>query len=1018
MINVEKAGMISTYKEYERWLHNNSDKVLEYIKANDIMLKDLQLSARTYNALRLNQKVYLSDIVLYSDEDFFGLEMMDKYSAQEIIILKKNYLRKYKSDLIKIIEKASIECEDNTDGNTIDEKASDENSLDINKVKKALEEKEDLTAELPWLNTRIEELDLPGRSYNALKRAGINFVYEAIAIYPDGFFEIRNMGAKSVEEISFRLENFVKESQGKEYTEVLSNQLDTTKPMTLLQLSNHPFFAEKANEFVKIHDVPVYELELSIRSINALRRAQIPNLSDLLKGFPNNLYSIRNLGEKSIDEIKTVVMQQLENLDESAFAFCSGDMESLYSDDYILQKVMKCFENAGFSGISFPQVRGLFPEEFNESRIKKCIGRLLAEKKLEYVDFRLHKVYPSFLDVLELCDLTPNVRKMIRSRIDGETLEEIASEHSITRERVRQQVSKNLKKIKLFAISELNVEFFDEDYYAYLFSNYEVEKELWRDYLGVSTSVFNFLVNTKTKGKAAIKNALSDSSVDLALKFKIQDYLNRNKILLNGVMVDKNRSSIEDFVLSQLCKDELNYEEFAHKYNGLLKENGIPYDEKIYYTDEVLRTRANRLSESMKCLWKQGERVRYYDIDGHDYEELFDVLRLDTFINTEISTVKFINDYPDLMKKYDIRDQYELHNLLKKIVDVNNYHDLMFGRQPMIQFGEFDRTQAIYEIIATFSPISSEDLANYTYTEYGYDKGTALATYFQPLKHLYHNGYFSVDFKPIPSDRAERLKALLTEEIYYFDDIKAIYFNEFGNADIEEINHRSLKALGYNVFGNYILKTHSTAESYFSDILLKEDIFSIEGFNKYHGNNRSYHETRYDLRRKYDILVFDEGQYINFRRLEKLGITKNDIIGYCNTVYNLVEDDEYFTVYSLRELNISSKLDELGFDDIFFENVLAMSQKFQYTRVFGKFVFYKGNAEQNISKKSFVLSLISRYNSVDIDQFKDDCSDVYGVIIPERSEITRVILGTDFYYDEIMDKIYRNKSFYYSEFDD
>ena len=67
---------------------------------------------------------------------------------------------------------------------------------------------------------------------------------------------------------------------------------------------------------------------------------------------------------------------------------------------------------------------------------------------------------------------------------------------------------------------------------------------------------------------------------------------------------------------------------------------------------------------------------------------------------------------------------------------------------------------------------------------------------------------------------------------------------------------------------------------------------------------------------------------------------------------------------------------------------------------------------------TFILSLISKYTDVDIDQFKDDCFEIYGVQIPEKNEITSAISGTEFYYDEIMDKIYRNKSFYYSEFED
>lgn len=35
----------------------------------------------------------------------------------------------------------------------------------------------------------------------------------------------------------------------------------------------------------------------------------------------------------------------------------------------------------------------------------------------------------------------------------------------------------------------------------------------------------------------------------------------------------------------------------------------------------------------------------------------------------EITSLKLFRDYPDLMREYDIRDEYELHNLLKKLVN-------------------------------------------------------------------------------------------------------------------------------------------------------------------------------------------------------------------------------------------------------------------------------------------------------------------------------------------------------------
>ena len=95
-----------------------------------------------------------------------------------------------------------------------------------------------------------------------------------------------------------------------------------------------------------------------------------------------------------------------------------------------------------------------------------------------------------------------------------------------------------------------------------------------------------------------------------------------------------------------------------------------------------------------------------------------------------------------------------------------------------------------------------------------------------------------------------------------------------------------------------------------------------------------------------------------------------------------------------------------------------MSTSFLFTQIFGNLVLYKGEGVLGISKKSFILSLLSNYDDVDIDQFRDDCLDIFGIKIPDRYEITNAIADTNYYYDEIMDNVYRNKNVYYSEFED
>ncbi len=52
----------------------------------------------------------------------------------------------------------------------------------------------------------IEELDLSVRSYNCLKRAGINTVEELTQRTEEDMMKVRNLGKKSLEEVQQKLE--------------------------------------------------------------------------------------------------------------------------------------------------------------------------------------------------------------------------------------------------------------------------------------------------------------------------------------------------------------------------------------------------------------------------------------------------------------------------------------------------------------------------------------------------------------------------------------------------------------------------------------------------------------------------------------------------------------------------------------------------------------------------------------------------------------------------------------------
>ena len=74
----------------------------------------------------------------------------------------------------------------------------------VSNVEIMVEKEEDQKEKV--LEMTIEDLDLSVRSYNCLKRAGINTVEELANKSEDDMMKVRNLGKKSLEEVIQKLE--------------------------------------------------------------------------------------------------------------------------------------------------------------------------------------------------------------------------------------------------------------------------------------------------------------------------------------------------------------------------------------------------------------------------------------------------------------------------------------------------------------------------------------------------------------------------------------------------------------------------------------------------------------------------------------------------------------------------------------------------------------------------------------------------------------------------------------------
>lgn len=1014
------------------------DCQFHFVKQNNIRLYELPFSYQVYSRLSGAGCLSIADIFYFTVEDFRKRFLLREDDAKAVVREIETYLDLHKDEILSLYKTRNIaaaeEAEENNEDSVSDnlvsliaspvvETASEANRpeytiADTNKKETTQEEKE-IGALLPeeasievstGKNFSIDKLDLSVRSVNALHRVGIHTVEQMMGLNQQDLQNIKNLGAKSIEEIMQKQQQIC--ALG------LQNEGDSGIGLNHKQTSE---YRECLLRYTKVKDVPLSALPLTTRAFNRLEANGYTMLSDIILLDKSHFMQLKNLGENSVNSIIGAIENFIDTHHDKILAMCAGEENMLrLSDEDIRKAILEVYKGVGFKGLSLEEMRQKL--ELDESyleQLKIVIGKLIADGEIEYVDYRCHRVYPSLKDFLPRCKgIDERNLQIITKRLDGLTLQATADEFGLTRERVRQIVNRDIEKGRKQYRIETGLSFFDEDYYLYLFENYSFDAMDASAWLGIPQYIFNYFDTLNIKqGQKNLEEALSDSSgLDAGMRLKIRSYLNKDKIIIDGRWINKNRAVLEEVLIKKFCQNDTSFEEFIKLYNDFLETEEVPFDEKLYYTDDVIRTRENRLADARFLLWKQHKTLRYYDIDGTDFAELLDTLNLDSYENIELSTQKFIAMYPQLMEKYDIRDQYELHNLLKKLVPDGGKNKLVFGRMPMVKFGEFDRDNAILNIIIDNAPIGIYELAALVEEEYGYDRDTVIWNYLTPFKAYNHQGMYRIDHKAMATANATRLSEALREDFYYLDEIRQIYTHLVPGADHEEINPYNLKNLGFVVLSRYALRNYDTLDAYFTELLTSKDIIDISGYRKRYGSVQMFSQVLSELRRNLTVIEFEPNQLINFRKLEKAGVSRADIESFCEAVYDFVEDENYFTIQSIRQDGFNSAMFDLGFSDWFYTNLLLSDERLSNDRFFANIVFYKG--ARKLSVKTFLEDMIRQQGSVDLYDMVNDLKSRYCFVTVERGDIMTKLYSSDVYYDKYLDRYYANESLYLRELDE
>ena len=971
----------------------------------DTSIQTLHLSKRSYNVLKKFKINTIQDLLTTSIEDIKGFRGLGDKSIQEILS-KIEYLKENNLEDIVI-------CDENIKYLTKDK-------YFINKFGEK------------YKDIDIENLGISEKSIKFLK--SLNIIY-----YSDFLIKIEKEIVEATEEI---IQDDIKEIR---------------KNANI-----------KAIIGIK-KDIHIDYLELSIRAKNCLRNANIEYYSQLFSKTEEELLKIKNMGIGTLKELQRLKFLMFfyyglpiieakneelkkETLSENSLRFLikvakilDCNTEKLISN--ISKYYFSLFKNSKFISeneyISENIMSILWEDNYGKEKWLKYIIKEISKKNYgmtedmlwENIDILLKnkKIYKKTIEYLFELNMIKNLYddrlivnyrsikeeiynyfkesevKIILERISGKTLEEIGASLNLTRERVRQIESRGLKSLYL--------EKFKEDFFRDIFLKYDVNRESFL-YILKEEETYNYLnlryrdeLNKVKNLRRPIEKILEDEDIPVVIRRNFEKFIYKNYITFDKERILFGRASFTDHLIKHFANEEVSYDDFKEIYYMFLNDLGYEEEENLKILD---RGYENRIRNNMNILWKPGRKFRYFNILEYDFTELLETLNLNQYENEEYSSLKFFKMYPNLMELYDIHDEYELHNLLKKICSEDKYPKIKFNRMPTIEFGTVDRERQVRDFLSLLSPISKQDFIKEYEDYYGVDSKTFAVNYLFYIEKYYCNGVYDIKFEEYDENILSNIKNLLSEELYTVQEVKEKLKKAFLDYNGELLNPILLRKLDYKISGGYIFKNnYSSASNYFFQLLQKDEIIKLDNISLRIKNLPMFVLQVYKLKEDYDIIEFLPNYFIKFSKLEKLGITKEDFRQYCLDVLNFIGKNKYFTLFSLRKEGFYHKLDDLGFEDYFYTSILIEDrERISYKRIGKNKLMHSSN--EGSSFEIFLENIVYQQEKlyIEIYELNELLKEKYNLQL-NISELINSIKNTSMHYDPVSKIVFADYEIYY-----
>lgn len=710
--------------------------------------------------------------------------------------------------------------------------------------------------------TPIEQLQLSVRASNVLHRMGIHYVEELIGIPLEVFAQQQNVGAKTLSEIQYVIENadcVIKHA---------AEQIDNAENVDdSVQVDAKSSFTEGQLSEMSRH--PIEELGLSARPFNALYRDGYLTIDKVIQILGVDFSQMKGLGKKSIDEIKrsvsTWIQSHISSEDRSlqyeidpeikaqiqlAVAEIEPVMHLYWKQVYEALFVAKSIEQIRNIGINdavkevlqLPEIQDKFGEFWNsmipegiiledELRLKVSklpleftpsilIDEALATGALLRCNNLIMIARDTFLDAFEkFCDPDDRAAQILQFRVEGESLQDIGDLFELTRERVRQITLKTVRKFPLLF----------EDYFCDPYRHFHLLKaEFCRAFPEITEEGYEYIAIRYQRGKLPLTSE-SLSEYNGIWKTRLEEFLREKQVRDDKKSVSKTEMVMR--VLISNTDTPLSIDEFVEAYYKYIERRGYPVERlKIN-----LRTVGNHLRNTKGIVFDRENKVRFCDADPHTVWATVDFSQ---YKNMVISSELIFRDYQDEMEEFDIRDGYELFYVIKSSLDMRREKQLSIRcrRVPTLVFGDASEADQAIRLLKEISPVAYLDYYESYEERFGVKKESAQGnpTISNALGAYYIDGQYIIDAPAIDERDVQQVISALSEKaLWFIEDVEELFDRICQYTSHDAINAAAFRRIGYTLNSSYVYcSAYGTALNFFEETVFTMDVVDLTTFDR------------------------------------------------------------------------------------------------------------------------------------------------------------------------------------------